>query len=239
MNRARRHSAISVIVFDLDDTLYLERDFVSSGFAAVAAWLRDRQGVEGFAARAEKVFAAGERRHVFNVVLRQLGLPATLVADMVDVYRDHVPTIALAADAARFLARDGRRRALVSDGYLRTQANKVAALGLEDAGFAPIVLTDRWGRACWKPHRRGFDHVAAHFGVTGAEMVYVADNPAKDFVAPRALGWHSVQIVRQAGIHPADVRGAVLADLAILSLDDLDDALLELQERPILARAAH
>ena len=33
-----------VVTFDLDDTLYLERDFVRSGFAAVGAWLATERG---------------------------------------------------------------------------------------------------------------------------------------------------------------------------------------------------
>ena len=37
----------SVIVFDLDDTLYLERDFVRSGFAAVDRWVSDRFAISG------------------------------------------------------------------------------------------------------------------------------------------------------------------------------------------------
>ena len=33
------------IVFDLDDTLYPERDYVLSGFKAVASWAEARLGV--------------------------------------------------------------------------------------------------------------------------------------------------------------------------------------------------
>jgi putative hydrolase of the HAD superfamily len=38
-----------LIVFDLDDTLYLERDFARSGFEAAGAWLYRQAGVPGLA----------------------------------------------------------------------------------------------------------------------------------------------------------------------------------------------
>lgn len=41
----------TAFVFDIDDTLYLERDYVRSGFRAVGEWARDRFGCDDFAAR--------------------------------------------------------------------------------------------------------------------------------------------------------------------------------------------
>jgi putative hydrolase of the HAD superfamily len=43
--------------------------------------------------------------------------------------------------------------------------------------------------------------------VAATDFWYLADNPAKDFVAPNALGWITVQVVRDGGIH--DVRRIV------------------------------
>ena len=58
-------------------------------------------------------------------------------------------------------------------------------------------------RAYFKPHPMAFERVAAAIGVPGDRFVYVGDNPAKDFVAPNAMGWTTVQIVRDGGIHDA------------------------------------
>ena len=220
-----------VIVFDLDDTLYLERDFVRSGYAAVGDWMERTLGVAGFAERAWAVFERGERAHVFDSVLADIdfGDRPDLVATLVALYRDHLPAIALAPDAATWLQRHRHRTrlALLTDGAAATQMNKLRALGLTDGGIDPLVCTGHWGRAFWKPHPRGFAHIAAHHGLPGAGFVYVADNPAKDFIAPRALGWRTVQIVRPGAIHatPAGQVPGVGADIVITSLDDLDDCL--------------
>ncbi len=222
-------TGIAVVVFDLDDTLYLERDFVRSGYAAVAARLNPRLGSTDFAERAAAAFDSGQRSRIFDTVLAELGHgdDQPLIDEAVARYRDHVPAIRLAADARRYLARCHYQLALLSDGYLQTQAHKVAALGLDAFGFRPVVLTGLWGRDYWKPHRRGYQTIQDRYALPADAFVYVADNPAKDFVAPRALGWRSVQIARPDRIH-VGVPSAEPADAMITTLDELGDTIAAL-----------
>jgi len=44
------------IVLDLDDTLYLERDYVRSGFKAVDQWLRMHKSFNDFYEEAWRLF---------------------------------------------------------------------------------------------------------------------------------------------------------------------------------------
>lgn len=222
----------SVIVLDLDDTLYLERDYALSGYRAVGRWLRQRYGIAGFAEGAERQFGAGNYSHVFDSTLVELGIAPSpaLIVELISVYRSHYPKIRLLADAERLIERRraGFSLALLTDGFLFAQRNKVRALGLRGRGVWPIVCTDIWGPEFWKPHRRGYDRIADHFDCRTTRFVYVADNPAKDFVAPRALGWATVQVRRPEGIHRDNVAppGAA-ADLMIESLDELTESLVE------------
>ena len=71
------------------------------------------------------------------------------------------------------------------------------------------------GRAFWKPHRHGFELIQRRFALPPEAFVYVADNPAKDFVAPRALGWRTVQVVRPEGVHIEAVAAGVQAEAEI------------------------
>jgi putative hydrolase of the HAD superfamily len=220
----------SVIVFDLDDTLYLERDFVRSGFAAVGDWMHERFGVDDFAVRAAAAFETGDRTRIFDQVVADLGLgdQSDLIENLIGIYRSHLPSIGLAPDAAAWLQRHRhvQRIAVLTDGAEITQTNKLRALGLDTGGIAPLICTGQWGRAYWKPHRRGYERIEDHYRVTGPACVYVADNPAKDFIAPRALGWRTVQIVRPGAIHALQVPGGgVHADTVITSLDALDAVL--------------
>jgi putative hydrolase of the HAD superfamily len=195
---------IRCIVFDIDDTLYLERDYVRSGFRFVGEWARHNLGIEDFADHAWRAFEAGTRGSTFNCVLQQCGVDPTpkLIGTLVDLYRTHDPEIELLPDARDCLEGLAGRVALatVTDGPLESQRAKARALRL-DQWMNPVVFTADLGGGFSKPHRRGFELVQEEIGHSGDECVYVADNPVKDFVAPRALGWKTIRVRRAQGLH--------------------------------------
>lgn len=216
-----------MIVFDLDDTLYLERDFAFSGYRHLGQHVLGRHGIAGFEDACRALFLKGERRRILDLACERLGWAegAAHVPDLIAVYRDHAPRIALCPDAADWLSRHGRadRLGLITDGPARTQGNKVAALGLQGR-IGHVCLTGALGPGFGKPHPHAFALMEAAGG--GGRMVYVADNPAKDFVTPKARGWLTVQIAREGAIHdPASPDAAHAAHLRIASLDQLDEAL--------------
>lgn len=221
-----------LIVFDLDDTLYLERDFARSGFAVAGAWLQERAGIAGLGEVCRGLFDAGLRGRIFDEALARLGVapdPA-LLEQLISIYRSHEPDIALAADAARYLdGRDSRvPSALITDGPAATQQAKVRALGLDER-LGCIVCTGALGPGRSKPHPEAFERVEAWAAPYGLPLVYVADNPLKDFVTPRARGWWTVQIERPERVHHvAAPDGAHAAHARITSLDALDACLAHL-----------
>lgn len=204
-NTAACLRAVRVVVFDLDDTLFPERQYVQSGFRAVSAFLQE-QGVvrqDVFPAMWRR-FIAGERTAVFNRVLEEYGAEPRkdLVDKLVQLYRTHRPGITLYPDARSVLAYFHARKklALLSDGYAQTQTAKLAALGIERY-FSAIVLTDQLGREFWKPCPAGFEKIMLALGGDPAGYVYIADNPNKDFAAPRMLGWQTVCVRRSEGVY--------------------------------------
>ncbi|HVF93154.1 MAG TPA: HAD family hydrolase [Sphingomonas sp.] len=214
-----------VVVLDLDDTLYLERDYVASGFDAVGRWARGAIGTEDFGTRLRRIFADGVRGRIFDDALEEAGIASSpaLVARMVAVYRQHRPAIALAPDAARLLARRdrGTRYALITDGALDSQRRKIRALGLM-RHLDVAICTDRWGRGDWKPSPRAFRAIESTFRLPATRFTYVGDNPAKDFDAPAALGWGAVWIRRQGKLERTDPPTSFAAPRAITTLDELD-----------------
>lgn len=196
---------IKAVIFDLDDTLYPERAFAFSGFEAVAQALVEALGDPGAAvSEMKRLFETPHRRRVFNEVLRVRGISEDehLLARMIETYRNHAPTIALDADAAAALARlrPMFRLGLITDGPERTQSAKIAALGIGDS-FDCMILTGQWPEGFAKPHPRAFEETVSRLEVAHAECAYIADNPAKDFVAPNALGWLTIRIRREQGIY--------------------------------------
>ena len=210
------------VVVDLDDTLFPEREYVRSGFAALDDEVCRAFGVTGFGAVAWELFESGVRGRIIDAALGRLGLAAdaAMVTSLVDCYRAHQPSIGLYPDVAPALrsvcAR--ARAAIISDGPLAAQQRKVEALGLQ-AWFDPILLTDRWGRDFWKPHERAFREIEALTAAGGAACAYLGDNPHKDFVAPGRLGWRTVRVRRPDGEH-ASVAGNGGAQVECASLAD-------------------
>ncbi|MBN1513573.1 MAG: HAD family hydrolase [Phycisphaerae bacterium] len=196
---------IRAVAFDLDDTLYPEHAYVESGFAAVARAFADRLAAPfDLLDRMKALAASPDRGRVFNMICAEARVaePDALAAEMVDAYRRHVPNITLFPDAAAALARlHGRYRlALISDGYAVSQNAKLDTLGIRPA-FDAVYLTDDWGRQFWKPHPRAFEAVMQRFALPAPACAYVSDNPAKDFVAPNALGWRTVRVLRPGGVY--------------------------------------
>ena len=197
---------IQAVVFDLDDTLYPEHQYVASGYAAVCEHLARRGGIDQAAcfdfllAR----FLSGQAAGAFNALDETFGprLADRGIGDLVRVYREHAPTIQPYGGMPDLLGRLRARMGLglLSDGYLPAQRLKLAALGLERF-FDAVVFTEDLGRDAWKPSHKGFELIAERLGARHEACGYVADNPAKDFLGANELGWRTVQYLHPSQVH--------------------------------------
>jgi len=189
---------IKVVVFDMDDTLFLERDYVLSGFLAVDRYL-ELKGISGFYNKSKELFESEVRGNIFNEVFEYFSIPYSNkdIKDLVDIYRNHMPNIKLLGESSWVISQLTSRYqlGLITDGYLNAQQNKAKALGLADY-FHNIIFTDQFGREYWKPSERPYIEMKNFFNVMHHELVYIGDNPKKDFIAAKKLGWKTVHIAR-------------------------------------------
>jgi putative hydrolase of the HAD superfamily len=222
-------TASKAIIFDLDDTLYAERDYVLSGFRAVADWSQEVWQVPPEITFRELVqlLDEGRRGNTFNMWLqsRNLDTSSAIVETMVDIYRGHEPEISIASETREILAelrRDGYQLGLVSDGYLRVQQKKFAALDVDDL-FQAVVFSDQFGREHWKPSTKPFKEVLRLLNVSQSNAVYVADNPAKDFIGPSQMGMKTIRIRLPGGLHHSSEAAdpAAKADIEISDLQHI------------------
>jgi putative hydrolase of the HAD superfamily len=193
------------VVFDLDDTLYPERDYVRSGFRAVAAWAEPHLGIprEQGCAELRRLFEQGVRGDTFDRWLASRGLdPVRLTGLLVQIYRDHAPELTPFPGARELLGALRRhcRLGLLTDGHLRVQKGKLEALGLGPY-FDATIFADEWGRSAWKPSPIPFAAALGALGTEAARAVYVADNPAKDFLGARRSGLAGIRLRHPAGEH--------------------------------------
>ncbi len=207
------------VVFDLDDTLYPERQYVTSGMRAVAAWIERMLGFPAPRSFEElcELSEAAERGRTFDRWIEAHGLdPRVWISRMVQVYRCHSPQIQPYPDVVPVLQRLAScfGLGLVSDGYLETQRKKWDALNL--AGFFQVaVFTDELGREHWKPSPLPFRTVLDRLAVPAERSVYIGDNPHKDFCGARRIGMGTIRLRRCDGLH---------CDLHLPGADNTPDA---------------
>jgi len=214
-----------IIVFDLDDTLYPEKDFVLSGFQAVDEWLLNERQLTGFNQIARQLFNAERRGDIFDQALLQMGRDPDygLVRKMIDVYRSHTPSISLPEETRLVLSelKGDTSLAIITDGYLEVQRRKVAALNLSQYVDC-IVYSDEEGHTAWKPSIRPYQRVTEYFQMNNVQFVYVGDNPTKDFISPNKLGWITIRVRREWGEHfTKDLAGEYRATHTVEKLSDM------------------
>lgn len=216
--------AETVVVFDLDDTLYPEEDYVRSGIAHVCALVRTAYGVDAL----EDAEATRRRGGDWlDAICSALPRAEDLKSSLLWAYRTHSPAIRLTPEMAQ-LVKDVRARArgvaILTDGRAVAQRLKLAALGLDAWS---VFISDEHDGA-FKPDPTRFVAVASRF--PAARHIYVADNPVKDFQAPLAMGWRTVGfdgfVARRAGETMPHV-WAGSADALLSALEDGDGSATE------------
>ena len=215
---------IRLVAFDLDDTLYPERSYVCDGLRKVGRFMKGKLGINGGYRELLKTFNENRRVPTINTALYRLGVPhdERLIQDMLQNYHSLPLRIHPYKDTFTVLGQlVGRYTlALITDGRLETQRNKVEALGLSHL-FDEIVYTDALGQEYRKPSEVSFRNVMDRFSLVGQDCAYVGDNSTKDFVAPNRLGWFTVQVKRRGRLYREEESGDYRAQVSVGSLANL------------------
>ncbi len=196
-----------VYIFDLDDTLYNEREYVKQAFSNVANYLAgySDKDSEYFYSSIIKALEQDGRGRIFNRIIDENKLVEDehiSVNRLVDVYRDTKPVLSLYDDAKVLIhtLRQDReiRLGIITDGCSRVQHNKIDGLGIALL-FDKIIVTDDLENGA-KPSAIPYQiFLDTYRDVKPCECVYIGDNPTKDFVGAKALGMYTIRIVREFG----------------------------------------
>lgn len=190
-------SSIRGVIFDLDDTLYSEKEYVRSGYTAVAEYLGDTT----YSDRLWPFFESG--KSAVDELLKELGRGSEKDS-VLTVYRTHKPNLHLYEGVKEMLIRlraCGIKTGIITDGRPEGQHNKISALGLEEL-VDDIIVTDELGGVQFrKPCDIAFRIMQNRWKLPASQMVYVGDNPSKDFQAPKQLGMKSIYFENTDGLY--------------------------------------
>jgi putative hydrolase of the HAD superfamily len=210
------------IVFDVDDTLYLEQDYVRSGFDYLDKFVFEKYGIEWFGRSCWLKFEEGRRGNIFDGVLQDFEIDSTpqLLQDLVSLYRSHSPSISLLPDSIVLLEslRGQKSIGFLTGGPAQGQLKKIEALGLAKYSDFIVLSGDR-GIEFDKPHPQSWNRISELMGMTPASLVYLGDNPDKDFRTPVGMGWGAIRVRRTGGEHESKVAIEGIAE--VRNFDDL------------------
>lgn len=193
-------AGLKAIIFDLDDTLYGEKEYVRSGYQKIAEIL---PSVENAAEKLWKLFE--ERKPAIDELLKQENIVSEEVRqECLRVYRNQIPNIHLypgVKDMITEFRKSGMKLGIITDGRPEGQRAKLEALGLE-AMVEHIIVTDEFGGPEFrKPNPLAFETMKKLLDVEYSEMCYVGDNIKKDFISPKKLGMRSIWFRNKDGLY--------------------------------------
>ncbi len=196
-----------IVAFDLDDTLFCEADFLHSAYRHISSRLSDKYPALTYNDCLDVMMSAD---NAFNALFEHIERHGISVEEdiawCIDTYRTHYPDISLYDDAEKTiekLQQSGIGTAIITDGRINTQTNKISALGLNIfITNNNIIISEAIGFN--KEHHQPFTLLMRQ-NPEIKNFYYIGDNTSKDFYWPNKLGWSTI-CLRDNGrnIHPQD-----------------------------------
>ncbi len=189
---------IQAVVFDLDDTLYLQETFLDAAWNVVAEEAARVSDVDAARWRERLTYFSdlgSDKGGIIDRAVAELA-PRVLIADLVDTFKSFRPvSLDLMPGVRESLAqlRANVPIGLITDGDVEIQMAKLSALGLTDS-FDVVVLSDQAGREFRKPSPAPFLQALDALGLEAPNVVYVGDRPDKDVLGAHGVGMRAYRV---------------------------------------------
>lgn len=206
--------SIKGVIFDLDDTLYSEKQYVRSGYKKIGEYLDKEDAAE----KLWNYFEAG--KPAIDVYLEEIN-EVEKKAQCLAVYRNQTPEITLyngVKEMIKELKNKGIKVGIITDGRPEGQRNKLKALGL-DTMLDDIIITDELGGIQFrKPNDISFRIMQNRWRIPFEQIIYIGDNPNKDSLAPRQLGMRWKYFANMDGLYSYDNFYDCISDIREIGL---------------------
>lgn len=216
---------IGAVIFDLDNVLYAEEEYIFAAYRSIAEFLSKKSGLSSQQIYDRLVSAwrikTSMYPRLFNDLVANLGLEQDIVPEILSMYVGITPILTLYPGAEDVLGALRKRRiklGLLTNGNVEAQRNKVRLLGLEKF-FDTIVYAREKGKENEKPNPRAYREILQALHVTPKQAICVGDNPHTDFWGAKKLGMRTVRLlcgefkdVRVSAEYEADVTVQTLGE---------------------------
>ena len=200
---------IKGVIFDLDDTLYSQKQFVISGFKQVARYIESLYNIDIYNDLCS-LFQEGYGSSIFYSTLKKHFnyVEESLARKLLYIHRTHAPEIELYPEAKVCLAQligQDIRVSVLTDGQASIQKRKIEALQLDPLLDAIVYCDDLIGsQPSLSRMEDALQILALQMELDFSELVFVGDNPILDFYVPKQLGMGTIRIHRSSSEHAND-----------------------------------
>lgn len=201
-----KHTEYKILAIDLDDTLFSEVEYVTSGFKEVSRLIAEANNInkDDVFNQVMYQFAKYGRTGAFNRAMSYFGVNAPDVPSLVTAYREHKPDINCYLDVKDGLEalRKKFTTVIVTDGLASVQRKKVEALELEMLVDKVVYCMDHNAP---KPSTVPYEFVAKELGIDVRDMAIIGDDPYSDMLAASKLGIPSYRVLTGKYFKVADL----------------------------------
>jgi len=216
---------LRAVCFDLDGTLFDDRQYVRAGLLHAGDKLESIADIDLSAELLEAYFDRGIREGTFDTVLAEHDVSQMYVPKLVEAYHENDADLTPFPGVAETLATlaDDYNLALITGGH-----NGMDKLRRLDLGgyFDTVIVTSE--EPYTKRDPQPFEAVLDALGATTGESVYVGDRPGHEFFQPNRLGMGTIRVKtgQYAGV---DATGQAEPDVTIPTVRKLPELLTSQQ----------
>ncbi|NIM17052.1 MAG: HAD hydrolase-like protein [Candidatus Aminicenantes bacterium] len=185
------------IIFDLDDTLYLEKLYIFQGFWEVSKYLQQHIPFQAVRLYLDLVnLLKSSSRRVFDDLKEKWKFKIE-PTELVTVYRNAPRRLILlpdVEDGCKILKENRHHLILITNGDSETQWKKVNAMDLEKI-FDLVLVADDYGKEYWKPSAKLMEKILENFGPVEQNYLVVG-NGTDDLEFAQNAGLEFIYIKR-------------------------------------------
>ena len=192
---------ISAVIFDLDNVLFNEQDYIDAAYREIATFLSKHYHLPE-----EQVYQKllNELRkkttlypHLFNDIIADFGLDKAILPYILKIYANTTVNIEPFPSAElllKTLKKQKIKLGLLTNGNVETQRNKVRLLRIKKY-FDTIKYASKNGKEDEKPNPKVYSITLKTLGSKPEETICIGDNPYTDFWGAKKLGIRTVRLL--------------------------------------------
>jgi|LakMenE18May11ns_1017448.scaffolds.fasta_scaffold9681382_2 putative hydrolase of the HAD superfamily len=187
-----------ILIFDLDDTIYNEKEFIFNGYKAVANFFYKKIKIYKKKYIFEYLkyqYLLKGREKIFDKFLMKFGIFNKKNLNLcIKLYRYNNFKLFFKTSFKKIFKKYNKKIYLVTDGNWLVQKNKVRNLKINNF-FKKIFYTGFYGPRYFKPSLMCFIKIKELEGCNWSDLLYIGDNPFKDFVLIKQKGIKTVRVL--------------------------------------------